>query len=64
MTKSLYFGVEVLYQHFDTAQLPGGTVTPAVAALEETGNPTVAGGALQNQNNFAITGRIHKDFLP
>jgi Porin subfamily len=63
VTKSLYFGVEVLYQHFDTAQLPGGTMTAPVAALEATG-AAVTGATLKGQDNVAITARIHKDFLP
>ena len=52
-----------LYQHYDTAQLPGGTLTGTLAALEPTG-AAVAGATLANQNNLAITARIHKDFLP
>jgi hypothetical protein len=63
VTKSLYLGVEFLYQHYDTAQLPGGTLTAPLAALESTG-AAVAGATLAGQNNLAITARIHKDFLP
>ena len=63
VTKSLYLGVEFLYQHFDTAQLPGGTLNAVVAAGEATG-AAITGATLAGQNNVAITARIHKDFLP
>ena len=78
-TKTLYFGVEFLYQHLDSASLPGNALTlanttallPANNDLACTGNsgPTqVAGrspcGNIKDMNNLAVTARIHKDFLP
>jgi hypothetical protein len=63
VTNSFYLGVEFLYQHFYTATLPGGVATAAVAGLEATG-PVTTGAPLKDENNLAITARIHKDFLP
>jgi hypothetical protein len=79
-TKTLYFGVEFLYQHLDSASLPGNVLTPtnttallpanndlACAGVSD-GVPTVGGrapcGNIKNMNNLAVTARIHKDFLP
>jgi hypothetical protein len=68
-TKSLYLGVEVMYQHFSTAQLPGsggasgpGTIGAPLAAL--IGGGLTSNATVKNENNVAITARIHKDFLP
>jgi hypothetical protein len=63
VTKSLYLGVEFLYQHLQSATMPGNVVTGAMAAAEASGGVT-AGTPLKDQNNLAITARIHKDFLP
>ncbi|MGH6676250.1 MAG: porin, partial [Xanthobacteraceae bacterium] len=58
VTKSFYVGVEALYQHLDSATLPGGLITKAVS-LTNSGATTVA-----DQNNWSFTVRMHKDFLP
>jgi hypothetical protein len=75
-TKTLYFGVEFLYQHLDTATLPNNVLTPAnTTALLPANNdmacaaPGVPNGlapcaTIKNMNNLAVTARIHKDFLP
>jgi porin-like protein len=65
-TKTLYFGVEVLYQHLNSAQLPGGHFSsqPQITAVAPPGNGLVPGAAVQDQNVLAVTARIHKDFLP
>jgi len=74
VSKSLYLGVEFLYQRFDTMTMPGGvahglfseTYSPASAAAGGIASQ-VAGTSLtplKDQNNLAITARIHKDFLP
>jgi hypothetical protein len=66
-TKSLYLGVEVMYQHFTTAQLPGSgggvnTIGAPLATL--IGGGLSSNATVKNENNVAITARIHKDFLP
>jgi Porin subfamily len=63
VTKSLYLGVEFLYQHYYSAQMPGN-ILPAAIGIP-AGSPSSAGTAsLKDENNLAITARIHKDFLP
>jgi hypothetical protein len=63
VTKSLYLGVEFLYQHFDSASMPGGVATATIAALEGTGGAS-SSTPIKDENNLAVTLRIHKDFLP
>jgi hypothetical protein len=74
-TKTLYIGVDFLYSHLDTAQLPGNALTPAntTALLPPQNDLACANGTatgvapcahIQNMNNLAVTLRIHKDFLP
>jgi hypothetical protein len=65
-TKTLYFGVEFLYQHLDSAQLPGGHFTsqPQIANVAPPGNGLVPGATVGDQNVLSVTARIHKDFLP
>jgi Porin subfamily len=64
-TKTLYLGVEVLYNKIDTAQLPGNTLTPAeILRIAPAGNGLQPGASIKDQDNIAITARIHKDFLP
>jgi hypothetical protein len=65
-TKTLYLGVEVLYDHIDTAQLPGNTFTSTaeIARLAPANNGLTPGASIKSENNVAITARIHKDFLP
>jgi hypothetical protein len=79
-TKTLYIGVEFLYQHLDTATLPFNVLSPAnstallpgendlACSTNVKGVPTAAGVApcatIKDMNNLAVTLRIHKDFLP
>src|SRR5262249_25457083 len=75
-TKTLYFGVEFLYQHLDSASLPGNVLTPAnsvallpanndlACARPETANGIAPCATIKSMNNLAVTARIHKDFLP
>jgi len=70
VTKSLYLGVEFLYQEYYTAKgLNAGTNTvgPVLAGQFNTATTTsgiTAASSLSNEGNLAITARIHKDFLP
>jgi hypothetical protein len=64
-TKTLYFGVEFLYNHLNTAQLPGNTLTATeILRAAPAGNGLTPGASIKDQNNLAVTARIHKDFLP
>jgi porin-like protein len=65
-TKTLYFGVEFLYQHLDSASLPGNHFTSItqINAVAPPGNGLVPGATIRDQNVLAVTARIHKDFLP
>jgi hypothetical protein len=69
-TKTLYIGVEFLYQHLDTATLgtcgPGNTSCPQaqITATAPPGNGLVPGFSVRDQNVLSLTARIHKDFLP
>ena len=65
-TKTLYFGVEFLYQHLDSAQLPGGHFTsqPQIVNVAPPGNGLTPGSTVGDQNVISVTARIHKDFLP
>ena len=61
-TKSLYFGVEVLYQHLDTAKTATGLLGATLAggfAGSVTSNAQV-----KDQDVVSITARLHKDFMP
>jgi hypothetical protein len=67
VTKSLYLGVEFLYQRFYTATSPTGTVGNVLAGQFNSATTTsgISGTSLlSNESNLAITARIHKDFLP
>ena len=64
-TKTLYIGVEFLYQRLHSATLVDNLSTAAVVA--GTSNDCAAGGnncTIKDQNNLAVTLRMHKDFLP
>jgi hypothetical protein len=69
-TKTLYFGVEFLYSHLDTATLhnnviPSGNVLlPTANGCTPTPGVVGFGCAIKDMNNLAVTARIHKDFLP
>jgi hypothetical protein len=65
-TKTLYLGVEFLYLHLDSATLPGNTFTsqPQIVAMAPPGNGLVPGASVKDQNVFAVSFRMHKDFLP
>jgi hypothetical protein len=58
VTKSFYVGVEAIYENLNSATTPGGVLSAPVI-LANSGAMTVA-----NQNNFGVTVRLHKDFLP
>ena len=61
-TKSLYFGVEVLYQHLDTATTSTGTLGTVLAP--SAGGNAVSGTPVKDMNVVSVTARIHKDFMP
>ena len=79
-TKTLYIGVDFLYSHLDTANLPGNVLSPLnstallppnidlACSTSVKGVPTATGvapcGTIKDMNNLAVTLRIHKDFLP
>ena len=64
-TKTLYMGVEFLYQQLDTAKLPLDTIPVArIPSVAPAGNGLFAGNQLKNENNLSVTLRVHKDFLP
>jgi hypothetical protein len=75
-TKTLYIGVEFLYQRLETATLPGNALTNtgnSTALLPPQNDLNCSTGAaagvtpcanIQNMNNLAVTVRMHKDFLP
>jgi len=62
VTKTFYLGVEVLYEHLNSATVAGGVI-PTGLNLGAPGpaSPTVA---TYNPNTWAFTARMHKDFLP
>jgi hypothetical protein len=60
VTKTLYLGVEVLYSHVNTATTPGGTIGDYALA----GAGLASTSAVGSQSNWAITARIHRDFVP
>jgi len=66
VTKTLYLGVEFLYQHLDSASLPGNVLGTAWAAgrLLPATNDLNNTTQIQGMNNLAVTLRMHKDFLP
>jgi hypothetical protein len=64
VTNSLYLGVEFLYQHYDTATINSAGTLGAGLALQETAAGYTASSVVKDENNLAITARIHKDFLP
>jgi hypothetical protein len=67
-TKTLYFGVEVLYQHLDSASQTGGVLHNTQLNPPNNDLFSVANGrapaSITDQNVLAIKARIHKDFLP
>jgi Porin subfamily len=64
-TKTLYIGVEFVYNHLDTATLPGGVLgASAGSALPPPQNDLNSATQIKDQNNLAVTLRVHKDFLP
>jgi hypothetical protein len=67
VTKSFYIGVEALYQRYDTMSSPNGVIGPTIANNFQSAT-TSAGVTqatpLRDENNWAITVRAHKDFLP
>jgi len=67
-TKTLYIGVEFLYQHLDSASLHNNISTSAIVAPENdcaiAGGSSTQGCHIKDMNNLAVTLRMHKDFLP
>ena len=65
-TKTLYLGVEFLYQHLDTATLPNGVIgNPlGINRIAPPGNGINPTTQITDQNVVAVTLRMHKDFLP
>jgi hypothetical protein len=64
ITKGFYIGVDFLYNHLDSASLLNNVSTATVVPAN---NDCGAGGAfchIKDQNNLAVTLRMHKDFLP
>ncbi len=65
-TKTLYIGVEFLYQRLHSATLSGNT-THAGGFIPGSGTSSLSSSGenqIKNQNNLAVTLRMHKDFLP
>jgi hypothetical protein len=60
VTKTFYLGVEVLYDHMNSATAPGGILTAPVALAAP--NPAVFQES--SMDTWAATVRMHKDFLP
>jgi hypothetical protein len=60
VTKTLYLGVEVLYNHVQSASTPTGTIGDY--ALSGAG--LASGNPNGSENNWAVTARIHRDFVP
>ena len=63
-TKSLYIGVEFLYQYLHTATLAGDLATPTVLTPNNGCGAPGTSCTLKNMNLLAVTLRMHKDFLP
>jgi hypothetical protein len=64
VSKSLYLGVEFLYQRYYTMSSPNGLLGGLAGFTGQAANGFTATSNLKDQNNLAITARIHKDFLP
>jgi hypothetical protein len=60
ITKTFYIGVEVLYDHMNSAKTFNGLTTAAMGLGAPNSPQFVAGG----QDTWAGTVRMHKDFLP
>ena len=69
-TKTLYIGVEFLYQHLDTATAGTCAASNALCpqaqmtAIGPAGNGLTPGFSIKDENVLSVTARIHKDFLP
>jgi len=73
VTKSFYLGVEVMYNHLNSATSATGTVPgsgtnglyPAMVPAPGPGGPgTIAVGGRNVEDAWNVTVRMHKDFLP
>lgn len=66
ITKSFYMGVEVMYNHLDSAKSFNGVIPVGVSGLGGAPGPASGfvkiGGASENAWNMTV--RMHKDFLP
>ncbi|HEX4408468.1 MAG TPA: porin [Xanthobacteraceae bacterium] len=60
VTKTFYVGVEVLYEHMDSAKTANGLTTATMGLGAPNAPQFVAGG----MDTWAGTVRMHKDFLP
>jgi hypothetical protein len=63
-TKSLYLGVEFIYQRYQSFESPTGSLGTVLSGEFGTASGTTAVTPLRDQNNLAVAARIHKDFLP
>jgi len=63
-TKTLYIGVEFLYQHLHSATLVHNVSTAAIVPASNDCGAAGTQCTLKDQNNLAVTLRMHKDFLP
>ncbi len=67
VTKTLYLGVEFLYQRYYTGSFPNpGNLVSFLGQSVNGFSPgtTSPVSTIKDQQNLAITARIHKDFLP
>jgi len=70
VTKSFYLGVELVYTHMDGATTSDGLLHGYAAGFTTSASsPTGTGSSsattvARSANNWAVTARMHKDFLP
>jgi hypothetical protein len=66
VTKTFYLGVEVLYENLHSATFNSAGTIAAGSPLLIGGasNPTAAATLGSNQNNWLVSVRAHRDFLP
>jgi Porin subfamily len=60
VTKTLYLGVEVMYNQINSASTPTG----AIGDYALTGAGLTPTSGVGNQSNWVVTARIHRDFVP
>jgi Porin subfamily len=64
VSKSLYLGVEFMYQRYQTMTTPTGLAGGLSTFIPESNNGFSQLAQIKDQQNLAVTARIHKDFLP